>query len=46
MYLAADPHLVTVNAPTFVAKVILTFELTKLKFVTASAIHKQNCTTI
>ena len=39
MYLAADAHLVTVKAPTFVAKGIPTSELTKLKSVTARNIH-------
>ena len=41
MYLAADSQLVTVKAPTLVAKGIPIFELTKLKSVTASAIQKQ-----
>ena len=34
-YLTADAHLVTVNALLLVAKGIPTFELTKLKSVTA-----------
>ena len=38
-YLTADAHLVTVNAPTLVAKGIPTSELTKLKSVTARNIE-------
>ena len=39
MYLVADSHLVTVKAPTLVAKGIPSFELTKLKSVTARIIQ-------
>ena len=34
MYLDADSQLITVNAPTLVAKEIAAFELTKLKSIT------------
>ena len=40
MYLDADSHLVTVNAPILVAKEIAAFELTKLKSITARNIQR------
>ena len=42
-YPAADSHLVTVNAPSLVAKGIPAFELTKLKTVTAGNIEHDVC---